>query len=1347
MKRFNLGILCCLNILLSNTLLAQNVWTQHNDQFRTGWYPYETTLNTSNVNKNTFGLSFTQDVDDVIYAQPLVVRGVNIPGTGIKNIVLIATVSNTVYAFDADANVPAYWSKNYTSIIRPSPGATCVSCRPVINTDMHPSLCGFGYADLTGNMGIVGTPVVDTARGVMYFVTKIVNNADGIIDNHPYVGVAFDEYNYSELCFHQYLHAIDIKTGNDRPGSPVEIAATAMGTGDGQTSTNSGIINFRPRRQFNRAGLALNNGILYIAFAAHCDFNPCHGWVMSFDTVNLGLTHAYMTTPNDGRGGIWMTGGAPAIDVNGNLYFSTGNSLNQSSGGSLIHNYNSDVSQAPNRGESVVKLAPDLTISSFFTPFTYIALNDADLDYGTQVMILPNTGTPGLFMTGCKDDSIYVFNMGNLGGFDPQKNNNKQRVFVSHQTGMHSSFAYFGLATPLAYQFSENSLLKSYPVSVNGLGPATTNSSLSTGINNGGFMSVSSNGPDPATGILWINQSASGCAYGCSGVLRAMNASDITKELWNTNMTPGENINLDNKFSVPTITLGKVYMAANGNQLCVYGPKANTGCTTNQALGKTATALTNNAAANNVLDGSSGTSWTSTAAAPGDVDSIYIDLGVSIDICKIAIAWNANAFGKDFDLKISSDKTNWTVVSSFRGNTLANIEFDGAVSGRYVSMVGIHKGTNPYSINEFQVFGNPTPPCLNPSNLSAASVTGIGNPVSIFTTQTVTGFTGSDQPGGIELGIKFRSSVAGYVTGVRFYKVSTNLGTHIGELYSSNGTRLAQAEFSGETTSGWQTVSFSSPVAIAANTTYVAAYFSTDGIYTGVGNYFGSGPILNGPLSGLATGTDGPNGVYLYSANPAFPTSFCGGCNGSNYWVDVVFTDNLTPGSFSEHLSWDPVPGANSYNISYRPTLSSSWINRTSNTNSIDLTALTCGTLYFYTVQTNCTAGSSTASQGSFTSANCPATTCTSLPTRYFAVDLGDIGVAGSTCFNLPGTYKISGSGDIAGNSDQFQYAFTNKDIADYDMTGRLVSNTQANTSSKLGLMVRDSLTNTSRFAYVAYMNNQFIFEYRDVAGAPATIVVASGTYSLPYYAKITKAGTTYSAYISPDNSTWTQIGAATDLHFGMNVPNGVVYGMAVASANNSVLSTGTIDNFSVHVSTPLPVVLLNFSAKNINQDHVLISWATSMEHLSDHFEILKSEDNNSFQVIDNVKAVGESQTPQYYSVNDNNPAPGMNYYRLKEIDKDGKFYYSPIVSVKFDAAQGFDMYPNPAEGFTNINSWRGPILEINVYDVTGKLYQSITSSRGQSTYKLNTAELSKGLYIIRVKTAKGVSEQKLSKQ
>ncbi|WP_161597210.1 N,N-dimethylformamidase beta subunit family domain-containing protein, partial [Dyadobacter flavalbus] len=140
----------------------------------------------------------------------------------------------------------------------------------------------------------------------------------------------------------------------------------------------------------------------------------------------------------------------------------------------------------------------------------------------------------------------------------------------------------------------------------------------------------------------------------------------------------------------------------------------------------------------------------------------------------------------------------------------------------------------------------------------------------------------------IQLGMKFRSATAGNITGVRFYKQAGNTGTHTGQLYSNAGVKLAEVVFQDETASGWQQANFTSPVAIAANTTYVISYHSSSGYYSAVNPYFTSAKV-RGPLRGLADNEDGNNGVYKYSATPAFPTD---NYQSSNYFVDVVFDDD-----------------------------------------------------------------------------------------------------------------------------------------------------------------------------------------------------------------------------------------------------------------------------------------------------------------------------------------------------------------------------------------------------------------------------------------------------------------------
>jgi hypothetical protein len=235
-----------------------SVLTQHNNLSRTGWNSTETVLNTKNVKPGTFGKLFTMPVDDELYAQLLIKTNVAVPGKGNKNIVFAATVSNSVYAFDADlANVTQpYWKVNLTQ-----PGM-----RPLKHTDMT-NACGGNYNDFSGNIGIVGTPVIDSATSTLYVVARSCEtNGTGYV---------------------QYLHALDITTGNERPNSPKLITAQVTGTGVGNVG---GEVMFDPQKNNQRSGLLLLNGKIYICFSSHCDWGPYHGWILGYDKTNLQQT-------------------------------------------------------------------------------------------------------------------------------------------------------------------------------------------------------------------------------------------------------------------------------------------------------------------------------------------------------------------------------------------------------------------------------------------------------------------------------------------------------------------------------------------------------------------------------------------------------------------------------------------------------------------------------------------------------------------------------------------------------------------------------------------------------------------------------------------------------------------------------------------------------------------------------------------------------------------------------------------------------------------------------------------------------------------------------------------------
>ena len=204
----------------------------------------------------------------------------------------------------------------------------------------------------------------------------------------------------------------------------------------------------------------------------------------------------------------------------------------------------------------------------------------------------------------------------------------------------------------------------------------------------------------------------------------------------------------------------------------------------------------------------------------------------------------------------------------------------------------------------------------------ALSITIVAQQISTYTIWPNTAIPGTVDSGpdsAVQLGVKFRSDVAGNIIGIRFYKASTNTGTHVGSLWSSTGERLATATFTNETTSGWQQVNFAAPVSIAANTVYVASYYTSSGHYSIDTNYFATSGVDNAPLHALANGVSGANGVYVYGSSSSFPSS---GWNSSNYWVDVVFQTGSLPDTTAPTVSSvSPVNNASGVSIDTNVTV------------------------------------------------------------------------------------------------------------------------------------------------------------------------------------------------------------------------------------------------------------------------------------------------------------------------------------------------------------------------------------------------------------------------------------------
>ncbi len=359
-----------------------NITTQRADDMRTGWYPNESVLTPKNVTTSTFGLLYNLPVDGQVYAQPLSVAGVAIPGQGTHNVIYVATENNSVYAFDASHNGPPLWHKNFGSAV-PSEAV--------------------GVADINPQIGITGTPVINLTgpgQGYIYFVTKTQYEADA---------------NVAEYA--QQLHALDITTGQESLGGPVTISAVVPGTGDG--TDGNGFLPFNSLLQNQRAALLLfqsaNTKTIYITWASHGDNGPYHGWIMGYDASSLKQVAAMCTSPNsngsiDGDmpvagGGIWQGGTGPATDGS-SIYLATGNGSFNPAQMAF--------------GDTLLKLTPSLTVRDFFTPFNEETLNLTDGDLGSGgVILLPNEAgaarNPYLMVATGKTGTIYLVNRASLG--------------------------------------------------------------------------------------------------------------------------------------------------------------------------------------------------------------------------------------------------------------------------------------------------------------------------------------------------------------------------------------------------------------------------------------------------------------------------------------------------------------------------------------------------------------------------------------------------------------------------------------------------------------------------------------------------------------------------------------------------------------------------------------------------------------------------------------------------------------------------------------------------------------------------------------------------------------------
>ena len=288
--------------------------------------------------------------------------------------------------------------------------------------------------------------------------------------------------------------------------------------------------------------------------------------------------------------------------------------------------------------------------------------------------------------------------------------------------------------------------------------------------------------------------------------------------------------------------------------------------------------------------------------------SIAVTFNVAADVPPAITSTNASSVTSSGALiswttdKAASSQVNYGTTTAYGSSSPLNTTL---VTTHSVALSGLTAGTlYHYQVQSADLIGTVgTSADLTFTTGSTSS----SCPCSIWSSSTVPGTPSDSDRQAVELGVKFTSDVSGYITGIRFYKSSQNTGTHTGTLWTSSGTRIPTATFTGETSSGWQQVNFATPVAIAANTTYVASYHTNTGFYAGDNQFFATAAVNRVPLHALANGTSGGNGVYRYGSGGAFPNSTY---QSTNYWVDVVFNTSQVIQTTTYNISGTITGGA-----------------------------------------------------------------------------------------------------------------------------------------------------------------------------------------------------------------------------------------------------------------------------------------------------------------------------------------------------------------------------------------------------------------------------------------------------
>jgi hypothetical protein len=493
----------------------KGVLTYHNDNQRTGRNPSETSLTLKNVNSSTFGKLFVIPTDGRVDAQPLYAPTVSIPGNGTHNVLFVASEHGTVYGFDADNGSTLWQVTTLASGETPSDNRGC--------------------SQVTPEIGVTSTPVIDLTSGPHGTIYVVAMSKD------------------SSSNYHQRLHALDITSGAEEFGGPVEIAAKYPGTGD---NSQGGYVIFDPKQYKERAGLLLLDHIVYTSWASHCDDRPYTGWIISYNETTLAQQSVLNVTPNGHEGAIWAAGAGLAADTIGNIYFLDANGTFDTALNAKGFPENGDY------GNAIMKLSTkkgQLAVSDYFNMYNTVSESDVDEDLGSGgAMVVPNfvdsKGVLHKLVVGAgKDTNIYVANRTNMGKFNPNNNSQIYQEVTGALAG--SVFSAPAFEDNAIYYGAVGDTIKAFSFNTSGLLNSTPASATSTKFS---FPGATPSISGAATGdlILWATENTS------PAVLHAYEAKNLSVELYNSNQAAGgrDHFGSGNKFITPTIANGKVYV-------------------------------------------------------------------------------------------------------------------------------------------------------------------------------------------------------------------------------------------------------------------------------------------------------------------------------------------------------------------------------------------------------------------------------------------------------------------------------------------------------------------------------------------------------------------------------------------------------------------------------------------------------------------------------------------------------------------------------------------------------------------------------------------------------------------